>query len=85
MMWGGGPEAWKWKKTLLICSCSGTVAELTVLDGVAYELGACLEIELMEDPVEVGLDGGLADIELMGNLLISQALADEGYYFLLSR
>src|SRR5690606_39640987 len=36
--------------------------------------------ELAEDGGHVGLDGGLGDVELVGDLLVQQPLADHGQY-----
>ena len=41
--------------------------------------------ELLEDRSDMSLDGGFHDIELVGDLLVGLALADQGQHLVLLR
>jgi hypothetical protein len=57
-----------------------TVLCQTVLVGVAHSLGAVAGAGLVEDPVDVGLDGGAAEDELVCDLAVRQAGGDQLEY-----
>jgi hypothetical protein len=53
-------------------------------EGVGGGLDAVGEVELVEDVVEVAVDGAFGDAELVGDLAVAEALGDEVEDFLLA-
>ena len=56
-----------------------------VMDGVEGQLEPVGNAELVEDIVQMVLDGLLADEHLLGDFLITEALADQPHYFPFTR
>lgn len=56
------------------------VLRQTVLVGIAHGLSAVANTRLVEDPVDVGLDGCAAEDELVGDLAVGEAGGDQLQY-----
>src|SRR5689334_14400516 len=54
-----------------------TQADQPVLEGVAHQVGACLQAQLAQDVAAVRLDGADAQVQLPGDLLVRVAERDQ--------